>query len=60
MLKSQLQTIESQTVGLNSVETEFSQMPNLLGIFSHDTKLGVCCTICLHVAACATLQLLNG
>ena len=30
ILKSQLQTIENQTVPLNSVETEFSQMPDLL------------------------------
>ena len=30
ILKSQLQTIENQRVPLNSVEAEFSQMPNLL------------------------------
>ena len=27
---------------------------------SHDAKLGVCRTIWLHVADCATLQLFNG
>ena len=30
ILKSQLQTIENQRVPLNSVETQFSQMPDLL------------------------------
>ena len=33
---------EIQTVGLNSVETEFSQMPDLLCI------LFKVCSICLH------------
>ena len=32
ILKSQFQTIEIQTVGLNSVETEFTQMPDFLCI----------------------------
>ena len=30
IVKSQLQMIEIQRVGLNSIETEFSQMPDLL------------------------------
>ena len=29
-------------------------------LFSHNAKLGVCHTIWLDVADCATLQLLNG
>ena len=35
ILKSQLQTIENQRVPLNSVETEFSQMPDLLCVYSY-------------------------
>ena len=38
MLKSQLQRIEIQKEGLNSAETEFTQMPELLYVVNLPTN----------------------
>ena len=48
------------STGLDVFFSVLGFVSHVFRLFSHDAKLGVCRTIWLHVADCATLQLFNG